>query len=371
MATRSTTTTRCPASAAASPAAGARSFVLNYVTKGGRERRITIGSCADWTHDRCARRGQAAAPDRRPGRRPAGRHRRRAGGAHRGRAGRPVRAGASAAQACRARRSDYRHMLRDLHPASTRAPEGGRRHLQRHRRAPPQDHQERQPVRGQPRRGGAEQDVQLGRSDGTCARATRPRGSSAIVEQHRRRYLSATSWRGWWQGAGRAPGPAGGRHHPAAAAHWRTHGRSAGDALGRRRPHGRASGRSRQAPPSRRAHHECATERTCAAIAERDSRAAGRQASQRRSANSSSLAPARAGTSSTSRERGGSSAAPRRSTACASTICGTRSLARRSPAARRCRWSVRCWGMPRRPRPPATRTCSPTRRRPRSSASAP
>jgi integrase len=30
-------------------AAGAKSFVLNYLTKGGRERRITIGSCADWT----------------------------------------------------------------------------------------------------------------------------------------------------------------------------------------------------------------------------------------------------------------------------------------------------------------------------------
>jgi integrase len=29
--------------------AGARSFVLNYLTKGGRERRITIGSCADWS----------------------------------------------------------------------------------------------------------------------------------------------------------------------------------------------------------------------------------------------------------------------------------------------------------------------------------
>ena len=27
---------------------GARSFVLNYVTKGGRERRYTIGSCSDW-----------------------------------------------------------------------------------------------------------------------------------------------------------------------------------------------------------------------------------------------------------------------------------------------------------------------------------
>jgi integrase len=31
-------------------AAGARSFVLNYVTKGGRERRYTIGSCADWSN---------------------------------------------------------------------------------------------------------------------------------------------------------------------------------------------------------------------------------------------------------------------------------------------------------------------------------
>jgi integrase len=30
-------------------AAGARSFILNYVTKGGRERRITIGSCGDWS----------------------------------------------------------------------------------------------------------------------------------------------------------------------------------------------------------------------------------------------------------------------------------------------------------------------------------
>src|SRR5262245_19968590 len=29
--------------------AGARSFVLNYLTKGGRVRRITIGSCSDWT----------------------------------------------------------------------------------------------------------------------------------------------------------------------------------------------------------------------------------------------------------------------------------------------------------------------------------
>jgi hypothetical protein len=29
-------------------AAGARSFVLNYVTKAGRERRITIGDCGDW-----------------------------------------------------------------------------------------------------------------------------------------------------------------------------------------------------------------------------------------------------------------------------------------------------------------------------------
>jgi integrase len=29
--------------------AGTRSFVLNYLTKAGRERRITIGSCADWT----------------------------------------------------------------------------------------------------------------------------------------------------------------------------------------------------------------------------------------------------------------------------------------------------------------------------------
>src|SRR5262249_23635631 len=29
-------------------AAGARAFVLNYTTKGGRERRITIGSCDDW-----------------------------------------------------------------------------------------------------------------------------------------------------------------------------------------------------------------------------------------------------------------------------------------------------------------------------------
>jgi len=30
-------------------AAGARSFVLNYLTKSGRERRITIGSCSDWS----------------------------------------------------------------------------------------------------------------------------------------------------------------------------------------------------------------------------------------------------------------------------------------------------------------------------------
>jgi hypothetical protein len=27
---------------------GARSFILNYVTRGGRERRLTIGSCGDW-----------------------------------------------------------------------------------------------------------------------------------------------------------------------------------------------------------------------------------------------------------------------------------------------------------------------------------
>jgi integrase len=30
-------------------AAGAKSFVLNYLTKGGRERRITIGLCSDWS----------------------------------------------------------------------------------------------------------------------------------------------------------------------------------------------------------------------------------------------------------------------------------------------------------------------------------
>ena len=30
-------------------AAGARSFVLNYVTRSGRERRYTIGSCQDWS----------------------------------------------------------------------------------------------------------------------------------------------------------------------------------------------------------------------------------------------------------------------------------------------------------------------------------
>jgi integrase len=30
-------------------AAGARSFVLNYVTRSGRERRMTIGDCSDWT----------------------------------------------------------------------------------------------------------------------------------------------------------------------------------------------------------------------------------------------------------------------------------------------------------------------------------
>ena len=30
-------------------AAGARSFILNYLTKGGRERRITIGSTGDWS----------------------------------------------------------------------------------------------------------------------------------------------------------------------------------------------------------------------------------------------------------------------------------------------------------------------------------
>jgi integrase len=30
-------------------AAGARSFILNYLTKSGRERRITIGSCSDWS----------------------------------------------------------------------------------------------------------------------------------------------------------------------------------------------------------------------------------------------------------------------------------------------------------------------------------
>jgi hypothetical protein len=29
-------------------AAGARSYVLNYTTKAGRERRITIGDCGDW-----------------------------------------------------------------------------------------------------------------------------------------------------------------------------------------------------------------------------------------------------------------------------------------------------------------------------------
>jgi integrase len=28
---------------------GSRSFILNYVTRGGRERRFTIGSCGDWT----------------------------------------------------------------------------------------------------------------------------------------------------------------------------------------------------------------------------------------------------------------------------------------------------------------------------------
>src|SRR5262245_30059845 len=30
-------------------AAGARAFVLNYRTKGGTERRLTIGACADWS----------------------------------------------------------------------------------------------------------------------------------------------------------------------------------------------------------------------------------------------------------------------------------------------------------------------------------
>src|SRR5579863_8697857 len=30
-------------------AGGARSYVLNYRTKGGRERRITIGNCDHWT----------------------------------------------------------------------------------------------------------------------------------------------------------------------------------------------------------------------------------------------------------------------------------------------------------------------------------
>lgn len=30
-------------------AAGARSFILNYLTKSGRERRITIGNCSDWS----------------------------------------------------------------------------------------------------------------------------------------------------------------------------------------------------------------------------------------------------------------------------------------------------------------------------------
>ena len=30
-------------------AGGARSFILNYRTRGGRERRLTIGACADWT----------------------------------------------------------------------------------------------------------------------------------------------------------------------------------------------------------------------------------------------------------------------------------------------------------------------------------
>ena len=47
--------------------AGGAKLHFNYRTRGGRERRFTIGACADWT-TRCPDRGPAAAPPNRSGR---------------------------------------------------------------------------------------------------------------------------------------------------------------------------------------------------------------------------------------------------------------------------------------------------------------
>ena len=80
-------------------AAGARSFVLNYLTKVGRERRYTIGSCSDWSDDRSSRQGRTAAPPRRRRGRPLGRLASRARGADRGRIDRALRGGTSATKA--------------------------------------------------------------------------------------------------------------------------------------------------------------------------------------------------------------------------------------------------------------------------------
>ena len=140
-------------------AAGARAFVLNYVTKAGRERRYTIGQFPDWqttaarsrarelrrliddggdpladieaersaptVNELCDRFEQEHLPRKRPG----------------------------TAERLQAD-ADESHP-----PALRRAYQGGGRRLRGYRSAPPQDQQERRHVRGQPLRRGVVEDV--------------------------------------------------------------------------------------------------------------------------------------------------------------------------------------------------------------------
>ena len=54
-------------------AGGARSFILNYYVRNGRERRYTIGSCGDWTATDARAEAKRLRHVDRSGRRSAGR----------------------------------------------------------------------------------------------------------------------------------------------------------------------------------------------------------------------------------------------------------------------------------------------------------
>ncbi len=248
-------------------AAGARSYILRYTTRAGRERTFTIGDAAAWKTTAARAKARDLRRDIEDGGDPLGEVE-------------AERAAPTMAELCdrfehehlprkRQRTADeYRRMLA-VHVRPHFGPHAkvAGRDVRRRRRAPPQDHQERRHLRGEP--------VHRDRVEDVLARGAlglpREQPGEGHREEHRVRPTALPLPRGAGashRGAGEAPGPAGGQH-PAAAAALRLHARrSAGDALG---DVDLTEGIWSKPPSStkQKEHHQVPLSRAGAAIAER------------------------------------------------------------------------------------------------------